>query len=116
MKSNTSKYRYDRVTMGILMSDFAFSKGGTEPGDLFPNFELAATDGEVIAREHFNRSELEHVIAEAWIGVTKEFSRGFSGSFFIRGRTEEIKGPNKRGVGRHYPQPGVLTSCAGIQR
>jgi len=41
MKPNTSKYRYDRVTMGILMSDFAFSKGGTEPGDLFPHFELA---------------------------------------------------------------------------
>ncbi len=53
MKSNTSKYRYDRVTMRILMSDFAFSKGGTEPGDLFPNFELAATDGEVIAKEPF---------------------------------------------------------------
>lgn len=44
----------------------------------------------------FRRSELEHVIGEAWIGVTKEFSRGFAGSFFVRGRTEEIKGPNER--------------------
>ena len=44
----------------------------------------------------FDRSELEHVLAEAWIGVTKEFNRGFSGSFFVRGRTEEIKGPNAR--------------------
>ncbi len=44
----------------------------------------------------FSRSELEHVIGEAWIGVTKEFSRGFAGSFFVRGRTEEIKGPNER--------------------
>lgn len=44
----------------------------------------------------FSRSELEHVIGEAWIGVTKEFSRRFAGSFFVRGRTEEIKGPNER--------------------
>ena len=36
MKSNESKYRYDRVTMGILMSDFAFSKGSAEPGVPFP--------------------------------------------------------------------------------
>jgi len=28
--------------------------------------------------------------------VTKEFSRRFAGSFFVRGRTEEIKGPNER--------------------
>jgi hypothetical protein len=53
MKSNTSKYRYDRVTMGILMSDFAFSKGSAAPGDLFPDFKIASTDGEMIAKEHF---------------------------------------------------------------
>ncbi len=44
MKSNTSKYRYDRVTMGILMSDFAFNKGSAAPGDLFPDFKIASTD------------------------------------------------------------------------
>lgn len=44
----------------------------------------------------FDRSDLEHVITEVWIGVTKDFSGGLSGSLFIRGRTEEIKGPNKR--------------------
>ncbi len=53
MKSNTSKYRYDRVTMGILMSDFAFSKGSAAPRDQFPNFKVASTDGKVIAKEHF---------------------------------------------------------------
>ena len=42
MKSNTSKYRYDRVTMGILMTDFAFSKGSAAPGDLFPIFNIAS--------------------------------------------------------------------------
>ncbi len=36
------------------------------------------------------------MIGEAWIGVTKEFGSGRRGSFFIRGRTEEIKGPNER--------------------
>ncbi len=50
MKSNTSKYRYDRVTMGILISDFAFNKGSAAPGDLFPDFKVASTDGEVKAR------------------------------------------------------------------
>ncbi len=53
MKSNTSKYRYDRVTMGILMSDFAFNKGSAAPGDLFPDFKVASTDGGVIAKEQF---------------------------------------------------------------
>ncbi len=53
MKSNTSKYRYDRVTMGTLMSDFAFSKGSAAPGDLFPDFKVASTDGETILKEHF---------------------------------------------------------------
>ncbi len=53
MKPNTSKYRYNRVTMGILMSDFAFSKGSAASGDLFPDFKVASTDGDVIAKEHF---------------------------------------------------------------
>jgi len=53
MKSNESKYRYDRVTMGILMSDFSFSKGSAAPGDLFPIFNIASTEGEMIAKEHF---------------------------------------------------------------
>ena len=44
----------------------------------------------------FDRSELEDVIAETWIGVTKEFRGGFRGSLFVRGRTEEIKGPKER--------------------
>ncbi len=30
------------------------------------------------------------------MGVTKEFGSGWRGSFFIRGRTEEIKGSNER--------------------
>ncbi len=53
MKPNTLKYWYDRVTMGILMSDFAFSKGSAAPGDLFPDFKVAPTDGDVIAKDHF---------------------------------------------------------------
>ncbi len=44
----------------------------------------------------FGRSGLEHVIGEAWMGVTKEFGRGWRGSLVIRGRTEEIKGPSAR--------------------
>ncbi len=44
MKPNASTYRYERVTMGILMSDFAFNKGSAAPGDLFPDFKIASTD------------------------------------------------------------------------
>ena len=39
----------------------------------------------------FKRSELEHVIAEAWIGVTRELKGGYSASLFLRGRTREIR-------------------------
>lgn len=40
----------------------------------------------------YKRSELEPVIAEAWIGVTREFKGGFSASLLLRGRTNEIRG------------------------
>ena len=40
----------------------------------------------------YKRSELEPVIAEAWIGVTREFKGGFNASLFLRGRTKEISG------------------------
>lgn len=39
----------------------------------------------------FERSELEPVIAEAWIGVTREFRGGYSASLFLRGRSQEIR-------------------------
>jgi len=39
----------------------------------------------------FKRSELEPVITEAWIGVTREFKGGYSASLFLRGRTKEIR-------------------------
>ncbi len=44
----------------------------------------------------FKRSQLESVIAEAWIGVTRGFKSGFSASLFLRGRTTEISGLNGR--------------------
>jgi len=40
----------------------------------------------------FQRSELESLIAEVWIGVTKELKNGLSTSLFLRGRTSEIGG------------------------
>ena len=44
----------------------------------------------------FDRDQLEHVIAEGWIGVTREFSNEFRGSLYVRARSEEYKGPNAR--------------------
>ena len=40
----------------------------------------------------FKRSELEHLIAEVFVGVTKELRSGLSASLFIRGRTNEVSG------------------------
>lgn len=42
----------------------------------------------------FDRDQLEHVIAEGWVGVTREFSNEFRGSFYVRARSEELKIPN----------------------
>lgn len=44
----------------------------------------------------YSRDQLESFIYEAWMGVTREFATGFNASFFVRGRTAEIKGPNAR--------------------
>ncbi len=56
----------------------------------------------------FKRSELESVIAEAWIGVTRELKSGFSASLFLRGRTSEISGP----FGRNPVWGGIILSRA----
>ncbi len=48
MTQETNSYRYDTVTMGLLMSDFAFGKDSARPGAMFPDFELTATDGQTI--------------------------------------------------------------------
>ncbi len=53
MTQETDGYRYDTVTMGLLMSDFAFAKGSARSGDVFPDFELTATDGQTIRNSHF---------------------------------------------------------------
>lgn len=44
----------------------------------------------------FNRSQLEPVIGEAWLGATRVFPSGHGISLVLRVRTPEIKGPNRR--------------------
>ncbi len=44
----------------------------------------------------FSSDQLESVIYEGWTGITREFGTGLNVSFFVRGRTAEIKGPNAR--------------------
>ncbi|MFV2055046.1 MAG: lipid A deacylase LpxR family protein [Thiohalomonadales bacterium] len=39
----------------------------------------------------YSSDELNHVLGEGWLGVTKEFGDGFRFSYFIRGQTKEIK-------------------------
>lgn len=52
MTQETNSYRYDTVTMGLLMSDFAFGKDSARPGDVFPDFELTTTTGQMIRNSH----------------------------------------------------------------
>jgi len=41
-------------------------------------------------------ADLERLVAEYWFGVTREFVKKYSASIFIRGQTDEFKGPNAR--------------------
>lgn len=46
----------------------------------------------------YNYDELRPVVAEGWLGVTKELGDGYRFSYVLRGQTEEIKsGPASRG-------------------
>jgi len=40
--------------------------------------------------------DMERLVAEYWFGVTREFSKKYYASLFIRGHTDEFKGPNAR--------------------
>ena len=40
--------------------------------------------------------DLERLVAEYWFGVTREFAKKYYTSIFIRGHTDEFKGPNAR--------------------
>ncbi len=44
----------------------------------------------------FSRSELNALIAEGWLGLTVELGADFRASFLVRGRTNEIKGADRR--------------------
>ncbi len=44
MTSNDN-YRYDKVTMGVLMRDFVFDKNAPKADDVIPAFELVDADG-----------------------------------------------------------------------
>ena len=39
---------------------------------------------------------MERLVAEYWFGVTREFAKKYYASFFIRGHSNEFKGPDAR--------------------
>ena len=41
-------------------------------------------------------ADMERLVAEYWLGVTKEFASKYYASFFVRGHSDEFKGPNAR--------------------
>ena len=52
-RSGHDEYRYERVTMGLLMGDFRFRKNTLTAGDPFPQFELPTTDGQRIRKDDY---------------------------------------------------------------
>ena len=39
---------------------------------------------------------MQRLVAEYWLGVTKEFAKKYYASLFVRGHSDEFKGPNAR--------------------
>lgn len=52
-RSGHDAYRYERVTMGLLMDDMRFRKNAASAGDPFPQFELPTTDGRQIRKDDY---------------------------------------------------------------
>jgi hypothetical protein len=40
--------------------------------------------------------DINRLVAEYWFGVTREFAGKYYASIFVRGMTDEFKGPNAR--------------------
>ncbi len=57
----------------------------------------------------FESDEIEDIIYEGWLGITKTWKSGFGLSFVIRGRTNEIKKP----IGRNPIWSGFVLSFKG---
>lgn len=43
-----------------------------------------------------SNDDMERLVAEYWFGITGEFSKEYYASVFVRGNTDEFKGPNAR--------------------
>ena len=52
-RSGPEAYRYERVTIGLLMGDLQFRKNTSSAGDPFPRFELPTTNGRQIRKDDF---------------------------------------------------------------
>lgn len=52
-RNDADTYRYERVTMGLLMDDMRFRRDAVRAGDAFPQFELSTTDGRQIRKDDF---------------------------------------------------------------
>ena len=98
--------------MPIFSSDGA--KGGNE-FYLWAGARLNLRLYNALLQGQFRHSEvtvssddLERLVAEYWLGVTKEFARKYSASIFVRAHSDEFKGPNAR----HAAWAGMVFSVA----
>ncbi len=51
--TSNDEYRFERVTMALLMDDSRFGKNTPSAGDPFPQFDLTTTDGRRIGKDDF---------------------------------------------------------------
>ena len=83
-----------------------FSSGGSGDEDefyLWAGARLNLRLYNALLQGQFRHSEvtvssedLERLVAEYWFGVTREFAKKYTASIFVRGHTDEFKGPNAR--------------------
>ena len=84
----------------------AFSSSGTGHKDefyLWAGCRLNLRIYNALLQGQFRHSEvtvssadMERLVAEYWLGVTREFASKYYASFFVRGHSDEFKGPNAR--------------------
>ncbi len=105
------KYRFDRLTTGLVMHDMYYTRSDPGPGDRVPDFDLATTDG-----GRFRRDDLAEAAATLLVFGSYTCPVTESSAPGLRTLHEEF-GDRMRFVmvdvreahpGDHVPQPGTL--------
>lgn len=96
---NSYQSKYTRQSMPIFSSD----GGGRNEFYLWAGARLNFRIYNSLLQGQFRHSEvrvssddMQRLVAEYWLGVTKEFAGKYYASVFVRGHSDEFKGPKAR--------------------